>query len=108
VCSHNLFEFGIDLPFVLIYQEFPDFDVTFLIKKPFLILTYIVLIFEINEISKTVSNYLISFGGVNRSKHGENVFNHLKNELDQDIEGNGCPAHILSNAIHFGAEQLFV
>lgn len=46
-----------------------------------------------------------NFGGINR-KEGCNIFTNLKNNLNKELVGIGCPAHILHNSIHHGVDQL--
>lgn len=82
-----------------------------------------------NETSFTISNYLlktvktfdisrkvVAFGGDNtntnfgglRKREGNNVFSHLKNDLEcgDNLLGVGCPAHILHNTLHAGTDIL--
>ncbi|CAH0563076.1 unnamed protein product [Brassicogethes aeneus] len=46
-----------------------------------------------------------NFGGVSR-KGENNIFNRLKNELNQDLIGVGCAAHIIHNAIQTATDLL--
>ena len=79
-----------------------------------------------NEKSETVSNLIVdvltqhglekkliafagdntntNFGGLNR-KSGENIFIRLKTNLNSNLVGIGCPAHVLHNGIHHGIDQ---
>ena len=45
-----------------------------------------------------------NFGGLNR-KSGENIFTRLKTNLNSNLVGIGCPAHVLHNGIHHGIDQ---
>lgn len=46
-----------------------------------------------------------NFGGLNR-RGKENIFHLLKQQVNADLVGIGCPAHILHNAIHHGLDQI--
>jgi hypothetical protein len=50
-------------------------------------------------------NANVNFGGLRRLGKN-NVFAKLKEDLGTDIEGIGCPAHILNNALQTSADQL--
>lgn len=58
-------------------------------------------------VSFTADNANVNFGGVNRQP-GQNVWTNLKNFLDKDIVGVGCPAHILHNCIQHGTDNLHI
>lgn len=49
-------------------------------------------------------NINTNFGGLNR-KEGNNVFTHLKNEVNENLVGIGCPGHILNNSVHHGLNR---
>ncbi|CAG5001982.1 unnamed protein product [Parnassius apollo] len=57
-------------------------------------------------VSFTADNANVNFGGINRPTGGQNVFVLLKQELQKQIVGVGCPAHILHNCIRHGADKL--
>jgi hypothetical protein len=84
-----------------------------------------------NETATTIANYLMqtltknnlaskcvaftgdncntNFGGTRRDEGGNNVFAHLKRLLqNKTLIGVGCPAHILNNCVHHGADRLNV
>lgn len=48
-----------------------------------------------------------NFGGLKRNE-GNNVFTKLKTNMNKNIVGIGCPAHILHNAIQHGADTLSI
>jgi hypothetical protein len=50
-------------------------------------------------------NTNINFGGVN-CNGTSNIFHKLKVEIGKDIEGIGCPAHILHNTVSTAADRL--
>ena len=50
-------------------------------------------------------NANVNFGG-QRRRGINNVYNKLKVEIGADIEGIGCPAHILHNTLQTAADQL--
>lgn len=56
-------------------------------------------------VSLTADNANVNFGGINRQA-GRNVLNNLKNKLNKEIVGVGCPAHILHNCIQHGTDVL--
>jgi hypothetical protein len=58
-------------------------------------------------VSFTGDNCNTNFGGVQKKKGGNNVFSHLKNDIPY-LVGIGCPAHILNNCIHHGADQMTI
>lgn len=45
-----------------------------------------------------------NFGGLKR-KGEKNVLQYLENEINPNIVGVGCPAHMLHNAVHQGLDQ---
>lgn len=45
-----------------------------------------------------------NFGGLNRPV-GENIFTHLKSNINSNLAGIGCPAHVLPNAVNHGFDQ---
>lgn len=53
----------------------------------------------------TGDNCNTMFGGLKRNEEGNNVFAHLK-MLEKSLIGVGCPAHILNNCVHHGAERM--
>lgn len=57
-------------------------------------------------VSFTADNANVNFGGINRPTGGQNVFVLLKQELQKQIVGVGCPAHILHNCIRHGTDKL--
>uniref|UniRef100_A0AAR2KN72 HAT C-terminal dimerisation domain-containing protein n=1 Tax=Pygocentrus nattereri TaxID=42514 RepID=A0AAR2KN72_PYGNA len=82
-----------------------------------------------NETETTIANYLMetlaknnlaskciaftgdncntNFGGTRRDEGGNNVFANLKRMLqNKTLIGVGCPAHILNNCVHHGADRL--
>ena len=84
-----------------------------------------------NETATTIANYLMqtltknnlaskcvaftgdncntNFGGTRRDEGVNNVFAHLKRLLqNKTLIGVGCPAHILNNCVHHGADMLNV
>lgn len=56
-------------------------------------------------ISLTADNANVNFGGINRQA-GRNVLTNLKNKLNKEIVGIGCPAHILHNCVQHGTDVL--
>ena len=47
------------------------------------------------------------FGGLKHNEEGKNVFTNLKKMLEKKLLiGVGCPAHIFSNYVHYGAERM--
>ncbi|CAM4571952.1 unnamed protein product [Leuciscus chuanchicus] len=60
-------------------------------------------------IAFTGDNCNTNFGGVRRDEGGRNVFANLKRILqNKTLIGVGCPAHILNNCVHHGADTLDV
>ncbi|KAK1901966.1 putative protein kinase UbiB [Dissostichus eleginoides] len=82
-----------------------------------------------NETAETIAQYLIetlaknnlsekciaftgdncntNFGGIRRDEGGKNVFANLKRLLQKNtLIGVGCPAHILNNCVHHGADTI--
>uniref|UniRef100_A0AAR2JRD4 DUF4371 domain-containing protein n=1 Tax=Pygocentrus nattereri TaxID=42514 RepID=A0AAR2JRD4_PYGNA len=58
-------------------------------------------------IALTGDNCNTMFGGIRRNEEGKNVFAHLKKSLQNTaLIGVGCPAHILNNCVHHGADTL--
>ncbi|CAK1597427.1 unnamed protein product [Parnassius mnemosyne] len=56
-------------------------------------------------VSFTGDNANVNFGGVTRNE-GNNVITHLNRNLEQEIVGVGCPAHMLHNAIRHATDLL--
>lgn len=54
----------------------------------------------------TGDNCNTMFGGLKRNEEGNNVFANLKKMLEKSLIGVGCPAHILNNCVHHGAERM--
>lgn len=52
----------------------------------------------------SADNTNTNFGGIAR-RGNENVFAHLKNKVNPELIGIGCPAHMLSNGAHHGLDQ---
>ena len=52
-------------------------------------------------------NTNVNFGGVARNP-GRNIFSFLKQSVNEEIIGDGCPAHILRNCFQHGADCLSV
>lgn len=84
-----------------------------------------------NETATTIANYLMetleknnlaskcvaftgdncktNFGGIRRDERGNNVYANLKRLFqNKTLIGVGCPAHILNNCAHHGADTLDV
>ena len=60
-------------------------------------------------IAFTGDNCNTNFGGIRRPEEGRNVFAKLKKSLqNESLIGVGCPAHILNNCVHHGADTLDV
>lgn len=49
-------------------------------------------------------NINTNFGGLKR-KEGNNVFTHLRKEVNEHLVGIGCPGHILHNSVHHGLDR---
>ena len=56
----------------------------------------------------TGDNCNTMFGGLRRNELGNNVFAKLKKTLSASLIGVGCPAHVLNNCIHYGAERMSI
>lgn len=48
----------------------------------------------------------MNFGGVGRNVGNNVLVSHLNQNLDQEVVGVGCPAHILHNAIRHATDLL--
>lgn len=60
-------------------------------------------------IAFTGDNCNTNFGGIRRNEDGNNVFANLKRLLqNKTLIGVGCPAHILNNCVHHGADTINV
>ena len=56
----------------------------------------------------TGDNCSAMFGGLRRNEHGCNVFAILKKTSSTLLVGVGCPARVLNNCIHHGAERMSI
>ncbi len=48
-----------------------------------------------------------NFGGIRHNEEGKNVYANLKKSLqNKTLVDVGCPAHIMNNCVHYGADNL--